>query len=56
MKYLRQSAHEFITVRAPIIAASALVGLIAQMLNLGMPACLLAMVITQVVLFTLQRF
>jgi fatty acid desaturase len=56
MKHLRQSAQEFVTVRAPVIAVSALVALIAQMLNVSLPGCILLAALTQVGFFTLQHF
>ncbi len=53
--YLRQSAREFLLVRAPVILASALVWILAQMLGFGLPACILGALVTQLILFTLAQ-
>jgi len=55
MKTWRAVARKFLSVRAPVIAASALVGLTAQALNLSLPICIISAAVTQIVFFTLQR-
>ena len=53
--YLRQSAREFAAVRLPVILASGGVWVLAQELGCNLPACILAALLTQLVLFTLAQ-
>jgi|HubBroStandDraft_6_1064221.scaffolds.fasta_scaffold1321250_2 hypothetical protein len=51
----RRATREFWSVRAPVIAASALVGVAAQALNFSLPICIVSAAVTQIVLLTLQH-
>lgn len=54
-KTWRQTTRQFLSVRAPVIAASALVGVTAQALNFSLPICIISAAVTQIVFFTLQH-
>lgn len=55
MQTLHHATRQFLSVRAPVIAASALVGVTAQALHFSLPICIISAAVTQIVFFTLQH-